>query len=72
MTIDLYFRQAWTDERLKYDDGPIVRGGKGLSSVIWVPDTFFVNAIAASDHEITVPNTFVEVDQSGSVQMSTR
>ena len=71
MTVDLYLRQKWIDSRL-VNDGPQTNEGIDLLTKIWIPDTFFVNEISAARHDVTVPNTFVKVEASGSVLMSTR
>ena len=61
LVLDIYFRQSWTDPRLRFPEA-------GLGSVgslhldwrvvdrIWVPDTVFTNTRAASLHTISVPN----------------
>ncbi|KAG7223357.1 hypothetical protein INR49_015713 [Caranx melampygus] len=43
-TIDVFFRQSWRDERLKFD-GPmqVLPLNNLLASKIWTPDTFFHN-----------------------------
>jgi len=43
-TIDVFFRQKWKDERLKFK-GPmnILRLNNLMASKIWTPDTFFHN-----------------------------
>ena len=55
-TFDMYFRQFWTDPRLSFD--PVDFGisqlvvGSEYISLIWVPDTFFVNEKIALFHSV--------------------
>ena len=60
LVLDMYFRQSWSDPRLRF-----LEPGLGVGSVhldwrvverIWVPDTVFTNTRAASLHTIPVPN----------------
>ena len=60
LVLDIYFRQSWSDSRLRF-----LEPGLGVGSVhldwrvverIWVPDTVFTNTRAASLHTIPVPN----------------
>ena len=57
-TFDMYFRQFWTDPRLSFD--PVDFGinqlvvGSEYISLIWVPDTFFVNEKIALFHSVII------------------
>ena len=45
-TMDMYFRQFWTDPRLAFENRPGLRQmmlGADKMDEIWKPDTFFVN-----------------------------
>ncbi|PNJ32967.1 GABRA2 isoform 14, partial [Pongo abelii] len=50
-TIDVFFRQKWKDERLKFK-GPmnILRLNNLMASKIWTPDTFFHNGKKSVAH----------------------
>ena len=74
MSLDIYFRQHWTDARLQFgsrDDSLIndtkIVGGREISEQIWTPDTFFVNERSSSSKEC-----FVRLLPSGSVLWSQR
>ena len=75
MSLDIYFRQHWTDGRLQFgprdyttqiNDTKIV-GGREITEQIWTPDTFFVNERSSSSKEC-----FVRLLPSGSVLWSQR
>jgi len=42
----MFYRQHWTDQRLKFDQGAVEKivGGQEIVDRIWVPDTFVYNA----------------------------
>uniref|UniRef100_A0A671X0U1 Gamma-aminobutyric acid type A receptor subunit alpha6 n=1 Tax=Sparus aurata TaxID=8175 RepID=A0A671X0U1_SPAAU len=56
-TMDVFFRQTWIDERLKFE-GPIeiLRLNNLMVSKIWTPDTFFRNGKRSISHNMTTPN----------------
>ncbi|CAB1441800.1 unnamed protein product [Pleuronectes platessa] len=55
-TIDVFFRQSWKDERLKFT-GPmaVLRLNNLMASKIWTPDTFFHNGKKSVAHNMTMP-----------------
>ncbi|TKS83070.1 Gamma-aminobutyric acid receptor subunit alpha-1 GABA(A) receptor subunit alpha-1 [Collichthys lucidus] len=59
-TIDVFFRQSWKDERLKFK-GPmaVLRLNNLMASKIWTPDTFFHNGKKSVAHNMTMPNKAV-------------
>ncbi|KFM78595.1 Glutamate-gated chloride channel, partial [Stegodyphus mimosarum] len=68
----LTFRQAWMDERLKYND-------RGLNYVtvtrpekLWIPDLFFRNEKSGHFHNIITPNNLLRIFPNGDVLYSTR
>jgi hypothetical protein len=71
MTLDLYFRQFWTDPRLEAEGGggpgEKVVAGKELADLLWKPDTFFVNELHSETKEV-----FVRVQPGGEVLWSQR
>lgn len=55
-TIDVFFRQSWKDERLKFK-GPmtVLRLNNLMASKIWTQDTFFHNGKKSVAHNMTIP-----------------
>ena len=75
-TFDMYFRQFWSDNRLKFNGSnfgieKLVVGAEYIR-LIWVPDTFFVNEKVATFHKATTENQFLRIAQSGDVLRSRR
>ncbi|XP_074597248.1 gamma-aminobutyric acid receptor subunit beta-like [Brevipalpus obovatus] len=74
-TCDMYFRQYWTDPRLKFNATEKINAlyvGAEVADRIWVPDTFFANEKSASFHYATTKNTFLRIGNTGSVMRSIR
>ena len=82
-TTDFYFRQTWTDNRLRWDDDDhedetdkiedsITLSGNYFFSDIWRPDTFFVNEKTSSFHYVTGLNSFLRIMPDGHVTQSIR
>ena len=74
-TLDMYFRQFWQDPRLSFErktgmDKLVV--GAEYISLIWVPDTFFVNEKTAYFHKATTDNQFVRIFHTGDILRSIR
>ena len=71
MSLSLYFRQFWTDPRLRFgenlDNVTKIVGGEEIADMIWKPDTFFVNERSSESKE-----TFVRIHSNGSVLWSQR
>ncbi|XP_031754593.1 gamma-aminobutyric acid receptor subunit alpha-6 [Xenopus tropicalis] len=72
-TMDIFFRQTWVDERLKFD-GPteILRLNNLMVSKIWTPDTFFRNGKKSIAHNMTTPNKLFRIMQNGTVLYTMR
>ena len=73
--IDLYFRQRWIDERLRFpaaNESDMIRAGPQLLDQIWRPDTFFSSSHRDSLNVETVPNVFTMVKPNGEVFVSGR
>nr|CAH0109575.1 unnamed protein product [Daphnia galeata] len=74
-TLDVYFRQYWTDDRLSFQRQ---RGVEILSVSteylrnMWVPDTFFPNEKTAYLHTVTTSNEFVRIRHDGEISRSMR
>uniref|UniRef100_A0A8C4QVT1 Gamma-aminobutyric acid (GABA) A receptor, alpha 5 n=1 Tax=Eptatretus burgeri TaxID=7764 RepID=A0A8C4QVT1_EPTBU len=72
-TIDMFFRQSWMDERLKFE------GPKGtlplnnmMASKIWTPDTFFYNGKKSVAHNMTTPNKLLRIFEDGKLLYTMR
>ncbi|XP_051275220.1 gamma-aminobutyric acid receptor subunit alpha-6a isoform X2 [Dicentrarchus labrax] len=72
-TMDMFFRQMWVDERLKFE-GPteILRLNNRMVDKIWTPDTFFRNSKKSISHNTTSPNKLFRIMQNGTVLYTMR
>ncbi|XP_074772536.1 gamma-aminobutyric acid receptor subunit alpha-6 isoform X2 [Athene noctua] len=72
-TMDVFFRQTWTDERLKFT-GPteILKLNNLMVSKIWTPDTFFRNGKKSIAHNMTTPNKLFRIMQNGTILYTMR
>uniref|UniRef100_A0A8C4X450 Gamma-aminobutyric acid type A receptor subunit alpha2 n=1 Tax=Erpetoichthys calabaricus TaxID=27687 RepID=A0A8C4X450_ERPCA len=72
-TIDVFFRQSWKDERLKFK-GPmnILRLNNLMASKIWTPDTFFHNGKKSVAHNMTMPNKLLRIQDDGTLLYTMR
>ena len=71
-TMDMFFRQTWMDERLKFEGPPILRLNNMMVDKIWTPDTFFRNSKRSLAHNMTTPNKMFRIKQDGTVVHSMR
>jgi len=69
--VNIYFRQEWTDKRLKFTPPnpklTKIRLGTNAQKGMWIPDTFFRNEKRATFHEVTVDNRLMRVENDGKV-----
>jgi len=69
--VNIYFRQAWRDPRLRFVPPSAklekIRLGFEAQKKIWIPDTFFRNEKRAQFHEVTVDNRLMRVSKEGDV-----
>uniref|UniRef100_A0A674MQZ3 Gamma-aminobutyric acid receptor subunit alpha-2 n=1 Tax=Takifugu rubripes TaxID=31033 RepID=A0A674MQZ3_TAKRU len=72
-TIDVFFRQSWKDERLKFN-GPmnILPLNNLMASKIWTPDTFFHNGKKSVAHNMTMPNKLLRIQDDGTLLYTMR
>ncbi|XP_039631183.1 gamma-aminobutyric acid receptor subunit alpha-1 [Polypterus senegalus] len=72
-TIDVFFRQSWKDERLKFT-GPmtVLRLNNLMASKIWTPDTFFHNGKKSVAHNMTMPNKLLRITEDGTLLYTMR
>ncbi|XP_022086322.1 gamma-aminobutyric acid receptor subunit beta-like isoform X2 [Acanthaster planci] len=72
-TLDVYFRQQWTDERLRFvGDVSVLSLNSEMVDRLWVPDTYFVNEKSAKFHTVLYKNTLIRMDPAGNILYSTR
>ncbi|XP_068246212.1 glycine receptor subunit alpha-2-like isoform X2 [Palaemon carinicauda] len=77
-SIDVFLRQSWYDERLKFSSGyranktRITVNDPSIQSKIWKPDTFFNNVKDAEIHRVTMNNILLRLNASGHVLYSMR
>ena len=71
--MDCYFRQKWSDNRLRYT-GPISPISLHIKMLekLWKPDTFFHNGKGSHIHTITQPNKLLRIYSDGQVLYSVR
>ena len=67
MTVEMYFRQFWQDNRLKRNNPGKILGERDIVDKIWVPDTFFVN-----EHSSLAKEQFLRIYEEGDVLWSQR
>uniref|UniRef100_A0A674CE86 Gamma-aminobutyric acid type A receptor subunit alpha2a n=1 Tax=Salmo trutta TaxID=8032 RepID=A0A674CE86_SALTR len=72
-TVDVFFRQSWIDERLKFN-GPmnILRLNNLMASKIWTPDSFFHNGKKSVAHNMTMPNKLLRIMEDGTLLYTMR
>ncbi|MBN3280809.1 GBRA6 protein, partial [Polyodon spathula] len=71
--MDVFFRQTWVDERLKFDGSiEILRINNIMVSKIWTPDTFFRNGKKSIAHNMTTPNKLFRIMKNGTVLYTMR
>ena len=60
-TLDIYFRQYWTDSRLIFNDTKVEELVLNWQFLTWIwrPDTYFVNGQESYLHKVAVPNRFI-------------
>ncbi|XP_037922281.1 glutamate-gated chloride channel isoform X7 [Hermetia illucens] len=73
-SVQLTFREQWTDERLKFDDigGRLKYLTLTEASRVWMPDLFFSNEKEGHFHNIIMPNVYIRIFPKGSVLYSIR
>lgn len=72
-TIDILLRQEWIDTRLRHGlNQTITLNGGSRKTMIWIPDSYFLNAKAAKLHKVTAPNVMFMIDPSGNIKYNAR
>jgi len=68
----VFFKQAWSDPRLKHNVGfPLILPGS-MKSKIWIPDTFILNVKTAKFHEVPASNVRIVIEPNGDIELSER
>ncbi|XP_073239656.1 gamma-aminobutyric acid receptor subunit beta-2-like [Porites lutea] len=70
-TMDIFFRQWWTDPRLAHNMSTPFNMAGDATQMIWTPDTFFWNVKAAKYHGVTRENMRIKIHGDGKVYFST-
>ncbi|KAG9272576.1 gamma-aminobutyric acid receptor subunit alpha-4 [Astyanax mexicanus] len=72
-TMDVFFRQTWVDQRLRYE-GPIeiLRLNNLMVTKVWTPDTFFRNGKRSVAHNMTAPNKLFRIMKNGTILYTMR
>ncbi|CAF0717919.1 unnamed protein product [Brachionus calyciflorus] len=71
-TMDIFFRQMWTDKRLSFGGVSELVIGSDMLHKIWVPDTYIANDRKTYFHKATVQNKFIRINPDGQVLYSMR
>ena len=73
-TLDMYFRQTWTDNRLQFSNSEAseLAVSNEMLSNIWWPDTFFANSKHTKFHDVTTKNAFLRIKNTGEIYLSLR
>ncbi|XP_053546333.1 gamma-aminobutyric acid receptor subunit delta isoform X3 [Bombina bombina] len=72
-TITVYLRQSWKDERLSYNHTNKTLGlDSRFVEILWLPDTFIVNAKYAWFHDVTAENKLIRLQPDGVILYSSR
>ncbi|XP_074663198.1 glycine receptor subunit alpha-2-like [Tubulanus polymorphus] len=77
-SVDMYLRQYWTDERLKFQPesnqtkNKVIKLQDGTWDKIWVPDLFLRNEKVGDFHIVSTPNRLLRIYSSGKVWYAIR
>ena len=71
-TIDIFFRQWWTDDRLAHGYNKVFTMANDLTDRFWTPDTYFRNVKSSKYHRVTRDNMRVMLWPNGTIYFSTR
>lgn len=71
-SLDIFFRQAWRDERLDHGLNKTMFLSNTVMDRIWMPDTYFVNAKHGSFHRVTTDNIMIMILPGGVVKYNAR
>ncbi|KXJ27425.1 Gamma-aminobutyric acid receptor subunit rho-1 [Exaiptasia diaphana] len=71
-TLDIFFRQWWTDHRLAHGIKKTFNMAMNPTKYFWTPDTYFVNVKSSNFHHVTRENTRLMIWPNGRIYYSTR
>ena len=71
-SLDIFFRQAWKDERLDHGLNKTMFLSNFVMDRIWMPDSYFVNAKHGSFHKVTTNNMMIMIMPGGQVNYNAR
>jgi gamma-aminobutyric acid receptor subunit alpha len=70
--MDCYFRQQWTDSRLRFEGNETLRVSVNILERLWKPDTHVFNGRQSYLHTVTSPNKLLRINPDGSILYSMR
>ncbi|XP_029196997.1 glycine receptor subunit alphaZ1-like isoform X2 [Acropora millepora] len=75
-TIDIFFRQWWTDPRLAHGQNKVFNAALDPTKLgtagIWTPDTYFRNVKSSKYHSVSRENMRLRISKDGSIYFSAR
>ncbi|XP_038057920.1 gamma-aminobutyric acid receptor subunit alpha-2-like [Patiria miniata] len=73
-SIDVFFRQRWTDPRLQFNSSSVemLQLNTIMLESIWYPDTYFFNGRRSKRHTVTTPNRLFRISPEGKVLYTQR
>ena len=71
-TFDVFLRQQWIDQRLDHETNQTLYLSNHANDLIWIPDTYFVNAKNGEMHDVTSSNVMIMLAPGGLVKYNAR
>ena len=71
-TFDVFLRQQWVDKRLDHGTNQTLYLSNHVNDLIWIPDSYFVNAKHGSFHKVTTNNMMIMIMPGGLVSYNAR
>ncbi|XP_020605499.1 gamma-aminobutyric acid receptor subunit beta-4-like [Orbicella faveolata] len=71
-TFDVFLRQQWIDKRLDHGTNQTLYLSNHVNDLIWIPDSYFVNAKNGEMHDVTSSNVMIMLAPGGLVKYNAR
>ncbi|KAJ7394674.1 hypothetical protein OS493_000495 [Desmophyllum pertusum] len=71
-TFDVFLRQQWIDRRLDHGTNQTLYLSNHVIDLIWIPDSYFVNAKDGEMHDVTSSNVMIMLAPGGVVKYNAR
>ncbi|XP_078375408.1 gamma-aminobutyric acid receptor subunit beta-1-like isoform X2 [Oculina patagonica] len=71
-TFDVFLRQQWIDKRLDHGTNHTLYLSNHVIDLIWIPDSYFVNAKDGEMHDVTSNNVMIMLAPGGVVNYNAR